>query len=214
MTQEQNHLDVSGDTMELKPEEKAVADALVEWLQKQVEWEEIPPELEETLTPENIDRFLDGDITLAQLLGIDPEEAYGIATLAHSMLEQGNLDHAEGLLEGLVVLNPYDAYFHTMLGTVYVKQGKTEDARLEFDTAIDLDESFIPAYVNRGELLLQSGELEAALEDFRRAIELDPDGQDPMSNRARMLVTLTTMIMNQALATSSASSDASASDAS
>ena len=184
---------------ELAPEEKEVADALVALIEKEGQWEETPEDLTDTMTEEALEAFVMGEKTLAQVLGMNMEEAYSIAELAYTLLEQGNLDDAQGLVEGLVVLNPYDAYFHNLLGSVYLKQGKTDDALIEYSTALELDDKDVSSYVNRGEILLKMGEFDLALEDFKKAIELDPEGNDPMSNRARMLVTVTTMVIRKTL---------------
>lgn len=183
----------------LAPEEREVADALVQLIQKEGKWEESPEELAETLTAEALESFVMGEKTLAQVLGMNMEEAYSIAELAYTLVEQGSLDDALGLAEGLVVLNPYDAYFHTLLGSIYLKQGRTNEALIEYSTALELDDKDITAYVNRGEILLKMGEFNTALDDFKKAIELDPQGNDPMSNRARMLVSVTTMVIRKAV---------------
>ncbi len=185
--------------IELSPEDKALADALVEFIEKHAEWEEVQTDLADSFTEENLTKFLLGEKTLAQVLGLSMEEAYSIAELAYSLMEQGNLEDALALAEGLVVCNPQDGYMHSLLGSIYLKKGMTDEALYQFSLAVELDPSDIASWVNRGEILLNKGEFELALDDFKKAIELDPDGENPAGNRARALVTMTAALIRKVM---------------
>ncbi|HSS51687.1 MAG TPA: hypothetical protein VLX28_22305, partial [Thermoanaerobaculia bacterium] len=77
---------------------------------------EAPPvRLEDTLTAESLEGFLLGRNTLGQALGVNVQEAYGIAELAYNLAEGGDLEQAAALAEGLVLLNPRHGYFHALL---------------------------------------------------------------------------------------------------
>lgn len=149
------------------------------------------PRLTETFSPDRVEAFVMGEVTLGQLYGITIEEAYSIAEIGYTLLEQGRIKQAQTVFQGLVIGNPYDAYFHTVLGTIYQKKEFTDGAIEEYTIAIGLDPANIEALVNRGELLMQKGNFEQAATDFKRAIELDPDGTNPSVNRARMLASVT-----------------------
>jgi len=152
-----------------------------------------------TMTEENWEKFVMGEITWAQLEGMTMEQAYTIADLGYTFYEQGKYDDAQTLFEGLVISNPYDGYFHTMLGAIYAKKDMHEEAAEEYSIAIELDPENISAYVNRGELLLQHGEFEYAMDDLKAAIELDPNGEDPSGIRARALAAATAAIIKEIL---------------
>lgn len=174
-----------------------------EELLEMVEKGEIEPdyidEPPNTMTEENWEKFVMGEITWAQLEGMTMEEAYAIADLGYTFYEQGKYDDAQTLFEGLVIGNPYDGYFHTMLGAIYAKKDMHEEAAEEYSIAIELDPENISAYVNRGELLLQHGEFEYAMDDLKAAIDLDPNGEDPSGIRARALAAATAAIIKEIL---------------
>ena len=157
------------------------------------------PDLLDTFSPDRVEKFVMGEITLGQLYGITIEEAYSVAELGYTMFEQGRLRDAQTIFQGLVISNPYDAYFHTMLGSIYQKQGFVDGALEEYSLALALDPANLEAYVNRGELLIQKGMFEQAANDFRRAIELDPAGTNPSVNRARALASMTAAALQAAL---------------
>jgi Flp pilus assembly protein TadD len=153
----------------------------------------------DTFSPDRVEKFIMGELTLGQLYGITIEEAYSIAEIGYTMLEQGRLRDAQTVYQGLVLSNPYDAYFHAVLGTIYQKLGMVDGAIEEYTLALGLDPSNVEAYVNRGELMIQKGNFVQAAVDFKTAIELDPDGENPVANRARALAAIVAAALTQAL---------------
>jgi len=153
----------------------------------------------ETFSPDRVEKFIMGELTLGQLYGITIEEAYSIAEIGYTMLEQGRLKDAQTVYQGLVLANPYDAYFHAVLGTIYQKLGFIDGAIEEYTLALGLDPANVEAYVNRGELMIQKGNFLQAASDFKRAIELDPDGENPVANRARALAAIVAAALAQAI---------------
>lgn len=140
-----------------------------------------------TFSQENIQRFVRGEITWGELQGMDLQQAYSIADVAYTLLEQGRYNDAQTLFEGLVMCNPNDAYFHTMLGVVYAKKDLRDQAIEEYSVALKQDPKNITALVNRGELQLQQGKIEQAVADLKNAIEFDPKSENPSCVRARAL---------------------------
>jgi tetratricopeptide (TPR) repeat protein len=153
----------------------------------------------DTFSPDRVEKFIMGELTLGQLYGITIEEAYSIAEIGYTMLEQGRLKDAQTVYQGLVLANPYDAYFHAVLGTIYQKLGMADGAIEEYTLALGLDPANVEAYVNRGELMIQKGNFLQAASDFKRAIELDPDAENPVANRARALAAIVAAALSQAI---------------
>ncbi len=153
---------------------------------------EKPAEIEELYTFKNIDKFLMGEITWAQLQGITMEEAYAIAEFGYGLYKEGKFHDALKIFEGLVLCNPYDSYFHNMLGAVYQQLDMRDEALESYTHAIDFDHANLPAWVNRAELLLSNGDFERALDDLNEAVRLDQEGKNPASLRARALAIATT----------------------
>lgn len=155
--------------------------------------------LMETFSPDRVEQFIMGEVTLGQLYGISIEEAYSVAEMGYTFLEQGRLRDAQQVFQGLVIGNPYDAYFHTVLGSIYQKMDLIDAAIEEYSIAIGLDPANMEGYVNRGELLIQKGNFEQAASDFKSAIELDPEGSNPSVSRARALATVTASALQAAI---------------
>ena len=155
--------------------------------------------LMDTFSPDRVEKFIMGELTLGQLYGISIEEAYSVAELGYTFMEQGRLNEAQTVFQGLVISNPYDAYFHTILGSIYQRQENIDGAIEEYSIAIGLDPANLEAYVNRGELLIRKGNFQIAAADFKSALTLDPDGHSPSANRARALASVTAAALSAAL---------------
>ncbi|MCK5687662.1 tetratricopeptide repeat protein [Myxococcota bacterium] len=155
------------------------------------------PDLSRTFTGDNVEKFIMGDITWAELQGMTMEEAYALAQVGYGLYEESRYHDARTMFEGLIVCNPYDAYFHSMLGAVYQQLDMDEEALAEYTIAIDLDEELLHAYVNRAEMHLRNGQFEEALQDLKKAMSLDPEGKDPNSPRAFALASATTKALGE-----------------
>lgn len=153
----------------------------------------------DTFSPDRVEKFIMGEVTLGQLYGITIEEAYSVAELGYTFMEQGRLREAQTVFQGLVIGNPYDAYFHTVLGSIYQKQENIDGAIEEYSIAVGLDPANMEAFVNRGELLIRKGNFQQAAADFKNALELDPEGTSPSVNRARALASVTAAALSAAL---------------
>lgn len=151
------------------------------------------------ITLDEINAFVQGDITWAQLQGINSEQLYGLAELGYRAFEQGKYEEAEKFFTGLSVMNPYDAYFHAVLGAIFAKTKRYDEALKEYSISLDLNESDLQINVNRGEIYLRQGRLEEAYEDFRRAVEGDAVGNLPSTAKAKILVEATNKIIQEVL---------------
>src|SRR5688572_26035360 len=80
-----------------------------------------------------------GKRTFGEILGINAGQAYNLAQLGYRLLQEGQLDDARVMFQGLVTLNPKDPYMHLALGSVHHRAGRVEDAIKEYSKAIDLD---------------------------------------------------------------------------
>jgi tetratricopeptide (TPR) repeat protein len=153
----------------------------------------------DTFSPDRVEKFVMGELTLGQLYGITIEEAYSMAEIGYTMMEQGRLKDAQIIFQGLVLSNPYDGYFHAVLGAIYQKLGMIDGAVEEYSLSLALDPSNVEAYVNRGELMIQKGNFIQAAEDFKSAIAMDPDAENPSANRARALAAIVAAALGQAI---------------
>jgi tetratricopeptide (TPR) repeat protein len=140
----------------------------------------VPPQLAQLL--------LKGDVTLAQVTGLDRRKLYEIANVAFQMLNSGKLEEAKTIYRGLVAADPNDSVFHCHLAATQHRMGEIDEALAGYEQALALNHTNIDSLVGRGEILYMRGEFTTALTDLRRAIELDPRGQRPSTQRARALV--------------------------
>jgi tetratricopeptide (TPR) repeat protein len=132
-----------------------------------------------------------GKKTFGEVLGINAGQAYNLAQLGYRLLQEGQLDDARVMFQGLVTLNPKDPYMHLALGSTHHRAGRVDDAIKEYTRAIELDSKLTNAYANRGELFLGTHHAEKGLLDLKKALELDPKGQDPSTMRARAIIATT-----------------------
>ena len=151
------------------------------------------------LTPENIAKVMQGELTWAQIHEITMEQAYGIAQVGYQLFMQGKYQDAQGIFEGLVALNPYDGYFHSVLGSIFARSGQHEKAIQEYSVAANLEPSDAQVYVNRAELLLKKGAFKEALSDLKQAVSTDSSGKNPTTVRARGLASATVKLLEEVL---------------
>lgn len=102
--------------------------------------------------------------------------------------QQGNLEKARTIFEGLVELDPDSAEAHSALGALLTLQQEDERAVEHLETAVAVNPRQIAPYVNLGEIFIRQQRLEEAVENLKKAIELDPDENDSGANRARAMV--------------------------
>lgn len=151
----------------------------------------------EIFTVDKIVKFVRGEITLAELEGISEEQQYTIAEIGYVLMEEGKIEEAKKIYEGLTVISPDDYYFHSVLGAIYQRLNDNDGALKEYDRAIELKPDDIPSIVNSAEVLLNSGKLIESSERLKKAIELDKSGENPWGLRARALVAVITNILKE-----------------
>ena len=130
-----------------------------------------------------------GQKTWGEVLGINAGQAYNMAQMGYKMLQEGKLDEARVIFQGLTTLNPKDPYHHLALGAVHHRSDRIDEAIAEYSKAIEFDPKLANAYANRGELLIAKGHLVKAYADLTKAKDLDPNCHDPSTIRARVILT-------------------------
>ena len=126
--------------------------------------------------------------TLRQRLDIGDEQFQEMGRVGAMYYQQGNLDKARTIFEGLVEIDPQSVDAHSALGALYTRTQRDADALRHLNRALELDERQIAAHVNRAEIYLRRQQVEQAVADLKKAIELDPQEQDAGANRARAMV--------------------------
>ncbi|HVF50737.1 MAG TPA: tetratricopeptide repeat protein [Pyrinomonadaceae bacterium] len=130
----------------------------------------------------------EGQATLRAKLGITKAEFEEMGAIGAMYYEQGILDKARAIFEGMVEIDPESADAHSALGALYTRLQSDDDALRHLSRAIALDAQQIAPHVNRAEVYLRKQMMEEAVADLKCAIELDPQEKDPGANRARAMV--------------------------
>jgi tetratricopeptide (TPR) repeat protein len=142
--------------------------------------------------------WLKGRSSLGAAAKWTAEEIRLVSELGYSLAEQGRIDEAIALFEGLSALAPATAYFQAALGSLYLRDNQPEKALKHLQSAVTFDAKDLFSLVNRGEALLRIGKTEPALRDLRQALQqgrfvkFDNEVQTPLEKcliRAKALLT-------------------------
>ena len=126
--------------------------------------------------------------TLRERLGVTGREFQEMGEIGAMFYQQGNLEKARTIFEGLVEMDPSSGAAHSALGALLTRMRQDERALEHLNRAIELSPNQIAPRVNRAEVLLRQQKIEQAVAELKRAIELDPKEIDPGANRARAMV--------------------------
>lgn len=108
---------------------------------------------------------------LAQEFGFTADQLQAMTSQAFDLVDAGELDSADAVFVGLLVLSPGDASLLAARGAVLHEQGKLSEALAAYDTALNLDSNAVLARVNRGELRCKRGDL-GGVEDLKIAARI------------------------------------------
>jgi tetratricopeptide (TPR) repeat protein len=142
---------------------------------------------DELYTPERIEKWIRGEITMRELDGMSGADMLEIATMGYAQYENGKYEEARVIFTGLCALEPRESYFRTALGCVFLAQEQLDRAEQQFNEAVRLNPKDQAAFVNRGEVYLRQGRVMEAAQDFKAAVDLDPKNESPFSARAKAL---------------------------
>ena len=148
------------------------------------------------LNNEKLEKFGNGQITLAEVMNVTPRQKEALLSLAYTFYSNGRLEHAARILEGLTTLDGSMSYAFALLGSIYQKKESYDAAIDRYTRTLMLEPDDTYCLANRGEILLRLGKLQEALTDLVRAMETDPDKKHPAANRARLLVGLSQDAVN------------------
>jgi len=143
--------------------------------------------LGDTLTVENLKRFVAGDLTWAELVGITPLAYASMAMVGRQLYHEGKLVEARTVFDALSRANPRDPYAWTGLGAACQLLDEPEEARAAYDRALALDPHAAAAQLNRAELLLSTGAIEPARGELEAVAQREPVGTE-LGDRARGLL--------------------------
>lgn len=139
-------------------------------------------------TKEQLERYIRGEVTLAELEGIDGESQQKVAQLGYRLLTSGRLTEARLIFEGLVALNAKEPYFLMAAGSVAQQEERWDDAERWYSLALERGGDNAVTRANRGEVRVMKGDVQGAAPDLMAAVKADPKGTEPTTQRARGLL--------------------------
>jgi len=125
----------------------------------------------ESSEPEEVQNWLDGKISFKTLQGISDAEMDAINHLGYMCLQQGKLEKALAIYEGMVAIDPGNAVYYMAIGCIFLRQGKSDMALAQFSNAITLNPNFAHAYINRAEVYIGLKKLPEAERDLLDALD-------------------------------------------
>jgi tetratricopeptide (TPR) repeat protein len=115
--------------------------------------------------------WLKGRSSLGAAAKWTADEIRLVAEIGYALADQGRIEEAISLFEGLAVLAPATAYFQSALGALYLRENKPDKALKHLNIALSLDSKDIFSLVNRGEAYLRLGKRDIAIKDLKSAIQ-------------------------------------------
>jgi tetratricopeptide (TPR) repeat protein len=125
-----------------------------------------------TVADRLVQDWLNGRASLGAAGGWTAEEIRLVADLGYALAEQGRIQEALTVFQGLAAVAPATAYFQTALGTLWLRMGEPARALEHLDAALGADPQDLSALVNRAEAHLQLGERQRAIRDLEAATAL------------------------------------------
>jgi type III secretion system low calcium response chaperone LcrH/SycD len=140
-----------------------------------------------TQTVENFKKFMDGELTWAEIKKVPKWMLKLLAKFAYTKFKMREYANAETMFKALAIVDHNNWYYRAGLGAVYQKQKKFDQAIDEYSIALTIKEDEVTSLVNRGECFIQLQDLDAAMEDFAEVIKLGLPKNNPWRMRAQIL---------------------------
>ncbi len=140
------------------------------------------------LPSDTLQRVIDGTAPLNAFIGLGPDQVQAIAAIGYTSYEQGKIEEAEEIFQGLIALDSTKYFGYAGLGAIALSRGDVEAAHEHLSAALARNPDEPTVLSNLGEVLLRQGKAEEAAAAFQKALTLDPDGRDPGANRARAIL--------------------------
>src|SRR5688572_12566184 len=104
------------------------------------------------ISPELAEKLAEGEVTIAEMVGLSRGTLYAIAEVGYQMLTSGKVDQAKQIYQGLTAADPYDSVFHCHLAAAHHKLGELDEALAEYSASLQYNFANIDALAGRGEI--------------------------------------------------------------
>ena len=147
------------------------------------------PSLNQSLTVENMEGYLTGKKTLAELFGLTAIDLYSLAEVGCGYFREAKYHDAKEVFEMLVALNPRHAWFRNLFGTAFLRLDMPDQAAMQYQKAIEYAAKLVEPWVNVAELAILQRDWNAAMIAAQHALEIaEPGKSEEAVARARALV--------------------------
>lgn len=129
-----------------------------------------------------------GDVTnglrdYAAALELNSDNMAAVKGRAGILIESGQLDAAQPLVERLLASGQFQGDAHFFDGAIALTRGDHAAALEAFDAAIAADPRYAPAFANRAAIKQAREDYSGALADYDRALEINPQLTPALSGR-------------------------------
>jgi superkiller protein 3 len=105
---------------------------------------------------------------------MNPADVATQGKLATAYMEQGRMEDAERILNGVVAIEPSNAAAHNALGVLAIQRHDGAAARSHFEMAVELDPDLVEAHFNLGLLYKMAGDKARARTSFEQFLAKAP----------------------------------------
>ncbi len=137
---------------------------------------------------DTLTQVINGTLPLNTFFGLGEDQIQAIAALGYLNYQQGRIDDARQLFEGLVALDATNYFGYAGLGAIALSQNDLDAAETHLRDAASRNPKDPTVLANLGETLLRQTKTEEAAGFFKCALDLDPNHADPGANRARAIL--------------------------
>ncbi len=139
-------------------------------------------------TYEDFQKFVNGDMTWAELRGISKRLQKELARFAYLQLKLKNYKKAELMFKGLAMVDHTNWYFRGALGSVYQSQTLYHFAIQEYGIALELKPDEPSVLLNRAESYLFLKRFDEAKADLQAILAQDKDSQGIWGPKAELVI--------------------------
>lgn len=130
-------------------------------------------------------------INLGAALGYTELDISHLVSLAYKLFEEGKLEQARTVYEGIHALSPMNLDAMMGLGAIYTHQNHFPQAIELFTRVLEEEPNNKFALLQRGECYIKSGDdahLQLAVADFKKIMEVDPKAESREAKRALAII--------------------------
>ena len=129
-----------------------------------------------------------GQVSLKQIVGLEDDELYAIASQGYHLFLQGKSEAARTVFEGLVAIDPRNAYYYRALGSIYWRLKEPQRAIRQLTFAIRVAPREVTSYINRAEIYIAQKQFKLARSDLQFALASVKPHEAPLADKARAML--------------------------